>query len=44
MNPSPLIQTAVYMTGIAAGYLLLTSSDDWLRAWQAVREVFGKKQ
>jgi hypothetical protein len=43
-DPSPLAQTAVYMTGIVAGYVLLTSPDEWQRAWQAVREVLGKKR
>ena len=31
------------MIGVTAGYLLLTSSDEWLRAWETVRDVFGKK-
>ena len=43
MNPSPYTQAAVYMVGIAAGYILLTSSDDWLRAWETIRDTFGKK-
>ena len=43
MHPSPFTQTAVYMIGVTAGYLLLTSSDEWLRAWETVRAVFGKK-
>jgi hypothetical protein len=36
-NPSPLVQTAVYMAGMLAGYLLLVSPDEWQRAWETIR-------
>lgn len=43
-DPSPLAQTAVYMAGILAGYLLLTRPEEWervretVRAWSRQRE------
>jgi len=43
MHPSPFTQTAVYMVGVTVGYLLLTTSDEWLRAWETVRETFTRK-
>jgi hypothetical protein len=36
-DPSPLAQTAVYMTGILAGYLLLTRPEEWDRVRETVR-------
>jgi hypothetical protein len=41
-DPSPLVQTAVYMFGIAAGYALLTTPREWQRAWQAVRTLWER--
>jgi hypothetical protein len=38
-EPTPLVQVAVYMGGILAGYVLLTTPEEWRRAWAAVREV-----
>jgi hypothetical protein len=40
-DPSPLIQTVVYMGGILTGYVLLTTRDEWERAWAVLREVLG---
>jgi hypothetical protein len=40
-DPSPLVQTVVYMAGILTGYVLLTSRDEWERAWAVLREVLG---
>ena len=37
-EPSPLVQTAVYMAGILGGYLLLVRPDEWQRAWEAIRQ------
>ena len=44
IEPSPLAQTAVYMTGILAGYLLLTRPEEWERVRETVREVWGRRQ
>ena len=37
-DPSPLIQTAVYMAGVLVGYILLLRPDEWQRAWQTIRD------
>lgn len=42
-DPSPLVQTAVYMAGILAGYALLTGPEEWARAWDAVRSVWSRR-
>ena len=42
-EPSPLAQTAVYMAGILAGYLLLTRPEEWERVRETVREVWGRR-
>lgn len=41
-DPSPLVQTAVYMGGILAGYALVTAPEEWARAWQTVRDVWRR--
>lgn len=41
---SPLIQTAVYMAGILAGYVLLTTTEDLEQAWKTVREALGHRK
>jgi len=43
-EPSPLIQTAVYMGGILAGYLLLNRPEEWERVRETVREVWSRKK
>lgn len=40
-DPSPLIQACVYMGGILTGYVLLTTPDEWQRAWAVLRNVLG---
>ena len=42
-DPSPLLQTTVYMAGILAGYALLTMPEEWARAWDTVRSVWWRK-
>jgi hypothetical protein len=42
-DPSPLVQTAVYMAGILAGYVLLLSPDEWQRAWETIRSTFLRR-
>ena len=39
-DPSPLVQTTVYMAGMLAGYLLLTQPEEWQRVRETVREAW----
>ena len=41
-DPSPLVQAAVYMGGILAGYVLLVKPDEWQRAWETIRNTWSK--
>jgi hypothetical protein len=41
-DPSPLVQTAVYMGGVLAGYVLLVRPDEWQRAWETLRSAWSK--
>ena len=41
-DPSPLMQTAVYMGGILAGYLMLTRPEAWERVRETVRQVWER--
>jgi hypothetical protein len=41
-DPSPLVQTAVYMVGVLAGYMLLVRPDEWQRAWDIIRTTLLK--
>ena len=41
-DPSPLVQTAVYMAGILGGYVLLLRPDEWQRAWETIRSTWRK--
>jgi hypothetical protein len=41
-DPSPLVQTAVYMAGVLAGYVLLVRPDEWQRAWDTIRNTWLK--
>ncbi|HEX6434924.1 MAG TPA: hypothetical protein VFZ87_11805 [Gemmatimonadales bacterium] len=41
-DPSPLVQTAVYMAGILTGYALLVRPDEWQRAWETLRSTWSK--
>jgi hypothetical protein len=41
-DPSPLVQTTVYMAGMLAGYLLLTQPEEWQQVREAVREVWTR--
>jgi hypothetical protein len=42
-DPSPLVQTAVYMAGILVGYILLVQPEEWQRAWQTIRNTWTKR-
>ena len=41
-DPSPLVQTTVYMAGMLAGYLLLTQPEEWDQVRETVREVWSR--
>jgi hypothetical protein len=41
-DPSPLVQTAVYMAGILGGYVLLVRPEEWQRAWETIRSALSK--
>ena len=41
-EPSPLIQTIVYMVGILSGYALLTPRQEWARAWRTVQTLWDR--
>jgi hypothetical protein len=41
-DPSPLVQTAVYMAGVLVGYVLLVQPDEWQRAWDTIRSTWSK--
>ena len=43
-DPSPMVQAAVYMGGVLAGYLLLTQPEEWARVREMVREVWGRRR
>jgi hypothetical protein len=42
-EPSPLVQAAVYMGGVLAGYVLLVRPDEWQRAWETIRSSWPKR-
>jgi hypothetical protein len=42
-DPSPLTQTAVYMAGVLAGYMLLVQPEEWQRAWETIRETWTRR-
>jgi hypothetical protein len=41
-DPSPLVQTVVYMAGVLGGYVLLVKPDEWQRAWETIRSTWLK--
>ena len=43
-EPSPLVEAAVYMGGILAGYLLLTEPHEWAWVRDTVREVWSRRR
>jgi hypothetical protein len=42
-DPSPIMQAAVYMGGMLAGYLLLTQPEEWTWVRETVREVWERR-
>ena len=42
-DPSPMVQTAVYMAGVLLGYVLLVRPDEWQSAWETLRSSWSKR-
>jgi hypothetical protein len=43
-DPSPLLQTTVYMGGMLAGYLLLTRPEEWSEVRATVRAMWERRR
>jgi hypothetical protein len=43
-DPSPIVQAAVYMGGILAGYALLIRPEEWQSAWETLRNTWSKRR
>jgi hypothetical protein len=43
-DPSPLLQTTVYMGGMLAGYLLLTRPEEWAEVRETVRTMWERRR
>jgi hypothetical protein len=41
-DPSPVVQAAVYMGGILAGYIMLLRPEEWHSAWETLRDTWFK--
>lgn len=43
-DPSPMVQAAVYMGGVLAGYVLLVRPDEWQSAWESLRNSWSQRR
>lgn len=43
-DPSPIVQAAIYMGGVLAGYVLLVRPDEWQTAWDTLRSTWAKRR
>jgi hypothetical protein len=43
-DPSPMVQAAVYMGGVLAGYVLLVRPDEWQSAWDVLRNTWSRRR
>jgi hypothetical protein len=43
-DPSPMVQAAVYMGGVLAGYVLLVRPDEWQSAWESLRNTWSRRR
>jgi hypothetical protein len=43
-DPSPMVQAAVYMGGVLAGYVLLVKPDEWQSAWESLRSTWSRRR
>ena len=44
LDPSPVVQAAVYMGGVLAGYVLLVRPDEWQSAWESIRNSWSRRR
>jgi hypothetical protein len=43
-DPSPFMQTTIYMGGMLVGYLLLTRPDEWAEVRETVRALWERRR
>jgi hypothetical protein len=43
-DPSPIVQTTIYMAGVLVGYVLLVRPDEWQTAWDSIRSTWTKRR
>jgi hypothetical protein len=43
-DPSPMVQAAVYMAAVLAGYVLLVQPDEWQNAWESLRNTWSRRR
>jgi hypothetical protein len=39
-----MVQAAVYMGGVLAGYVLLVKPDEWQSAWESLRNTWSRRR
>ena len=44
LDPSPMVQAAVYMAGVLVGYVLLVPPDEWQNAWESLRNTWSRRR
>jgi hypothetical protein len=44
LDPSPMVQAAVYMAGVLVGYVLLVPPDEWQSAWETLRNTWSRSR
>ncbi len=44
LDPSPVVQAAVYMAGVLVGYVLLVPPDEWQHAWKSLRNSWSGRR
>ncbi len=44
LDPSPMVQAAVYMAGVLAGYVLLVQPEEWQSTWKSVRNRWSRRR
>jgi len=44
LDPSPMVQAAVYMAGVLVGYVLLVPPDEWQNAWTSLRNSWSRRR
>ncbi len=44
LDPSPMVQAAVYMAGVLAGDVLLVQPDEWQSTWESLRNSWSGRR